>query len=385
MKVKELSDLPDIESRPALVVLDSLDQFPTEDSPLLTFLKRVTVHVVVISKIVATPDQLRKSIDRQLIRGTNTIDIQPLSTIHATQRLVHSALKTHHLAPSFNNQDVFEKLAEFTTGSPSVLDLASSLLDQNLEQAECTANEALQNFKYQVQLNELPMSKPHSVPRDHRHDPFVQPQRAFVRDINPEVFESVRMNDEGDVWNTSAKYDSWQVTVVLIRQCNLTPEEQLLLFCLSNFSCSPIPTAYVTEIATIITKASHQPHLASTLHNKLENAKLLKVYPKPAVYHPTLCTGSDSSAETEFVYVPRFISAAIWKDMMTDVDKVMALGTCYKALHNIVSQPHSPIEDTFLLGIGSLLVESYELNFKLVGKLCFQEVYSLFLSSHRSL
>jgi tetratricopeptide (TPR) repeat protein len=391
MKVKNLSDLPDNESQPSLVVLDSLDQFPTECGPLLTFLKRVTVHIVIISKNVAAPDQLRKSIDRQLIRGTNTIDVQPLSTIHATQRLVHSALKNHHLAPSPKYQKVFEQLAEFTTGSPPILDLASSLLDQSLRQTEHATEDydALENFEKQVQLDQLPKLKPLSVPKDDRHTSLSLPQPACVRNIIPEVFESIKMSDDDDVWNTSAKYDSWQVTTVLIRQCNLTPEEQLLLFCLSNFSCSPIPTAYVTEIATIITKASHQPHLASTLHTKLEDAKMLKVYPKPAVYHPTLQTHTSGSAsaaaEAEFVYVPRFISAAVWKDMMTDMDKVMALGTCYKALHNIVDQSHTDNEKSFLLGIGSLLVESYELNFKLVGKLCFQEVYSLFLSSHRSL
>ena len=392
--LRELSDLPDIDSQPSLVVLDSPDQIPLKDSPLLNLLKRVNVHIVVISKNFTAPDSLQKSIDRQLIRGTKTIDVHPLSTIHATQRLVHSALKNHHLAPSNKEQAVFEKLAEFTTGSPAIVDMTSSLLDLSLRQTECSTKDALHHFAKQVQLNELPLSKPLSVPTGTNRIAFSRPKeqkhRTAMRDINAEVYATIKKKDsdedeDEDVWATSAKYDSWQVITVLIKQCNLSTEEQQLLNCLSNFNCSPLPTAYITEIATIITKASHQPHLASSLHTKLVNARLLKVYPRPTVFHSTLMHSSAAEAciDSEFVYVPKFIAEAVWKDMMTDTDKAVALSVCYKALQNAERQSHSPIERSYLLGIGSLLVESYEFNFKLVGKSCFQEMYSLFISAHQ--
>ena len=251
--------MPDNEAKPSLVVLDSLHQLPSEESPLLNFLKRVSLHIIVVSKMTVTLDSLKTAVDRRLSRGTRIIDVQPLSTIHATQRLVHSVIKNHHLAPSTKEQAIFEKLAEFTTGSPPILDLTSSLLNQSLTEADdCTTSDGLHTFANRVQLAELPLLK--TCPDD------------FI---------------------TSAEYDSWQVTAVLIKQCNLTPQEQLLLFCLSSFNCFPIPTTYVTELATVITKAAHQPHLASSLANKLEKSKMLKVYPKtfrlPSNTNPQFC------------------------------------------------------------------------------------------------
>ena len=379
LKLRELTDLPDVDSQPSLVVLDSSDQIPMEDPQLLNLLKKVNVHIVIISKNCAPPDLLQKSIDRQLIRGMKTIEVHPLSTIHATQRLVHSAMKNHHLAPSNQEQSVFEKLAEFTTGSPAILDLTSSLLNTTLNQMECSTEDSLHQFAKEVQLNELPTSKPISIPTPgFQSQPPKQQPYVTTRDIRSEVYDTIKMADSDNVWTTSASYDSWQVITVLIKKCNLTPEEQLLLNCLSSFNCSPVPTSYITEISTIITKGSHQPHLASSLHTKLEKTNLLKVYPKPTVYHSTLKNSSatDDREDNRFVYVPKFISEAVWKDMMQDVDKVMALTICYKALQNASRQLHSDVD---LLGIGSLIVDNYEMNFKLVGKLCFQEVYDTFI------
>lgn len=395
--MKELSDLPFNESHPTLVVLYYLDHFPKEDGPLLNLLKHSSVHIVVVSKN-SFSEPLQKSAHNQLIRGTNIINIQPLSTIHATQRLVHSALQSHHLTPSKTEQQLFEKLAEFTTGSPPIIDLTTSLLDCSLTQAECSDEKALENFASEVRLAELPQQKPPSVPREYHSS---QPQEVFlnrpVRDVSRELYESIRKDEDDDVFATSARYDSWQVVTVLIQRCNFTPEERLLLFCLSSFNCCPIPTSYVTEIATFITKASHQPHLASTLHNKLRDNKMLKVYPKPLVYHPNYPTPStDRETDIDFVYVPRFISAAVWKDMMSDIDKVMALTTCYKALqichtqlqsftasHSDTSTPER-VEVLHLLGTASILVENFEQHFKLVGRLCYQHVYTLFVQMHRT-
>ena len=381
--LQELTDLPDIDSQPSLVVLDSPDQIPLEDPQLLNLLKKVNVHIVVISKNYAALDLLQKSIDRQLIRGMKTIDVHPLSTIHATQRLVHSAMKNHHLAPSNQEQSVFEKLADFTTGSPAILDLTSSLLDRTLNQMECSTEDSLNEFAKEVQLSELPTSKPVSIrisTRSSTSQPPKQEPYVTTRDITSEVYDTIKMADLDNVWTTSATYDSWQVITVLIKKCNLTPEEQLLLNCLSSFNCSPVSISYITEIATIITKGSHQPHLACTLHTNLEKSSLLKVYPKPTVYHSTLkhSSATNDREDNRFVYVPKFISEAVWKDMMQDVDKVMTLTICYKALRNASRQLRSDVD---LLGIGSLLVENYELNFKLVGKQCFQEIYDMFIKA----
>jgi hypothetical protein len=359
-------------THPSLVVLDSLDHLPKDSSSLLDIINNSSVHIVVISRSTNSQDSLCL-VYRKLLRGTNIINVQPLSTIHATQRLVHSALRNHHLAPSRNEQVLFEKLTEFTLGSPPILDLTSSLLDEALsETADCSAEDALSMFSSKVGLADLARQKPLSVPRESHSS---RPQDQFlvtpVRDISQELYDTVKTKE--DVFLTSATYDSWQVVTVLIDHCKLSPEERLLLFCLSSFNCCPIPSSYVTLIATIITKASHQPHLASSLHTKLQRTKMLKVYPKPLVYHPNTST---TEPDIDLVYIPRFISAAVWKDMMSDMDKAMALTTCYKALRNAFT--HSPTDDPHLLGLGSILVENCELHFMLVGRACFKEVYSFF-------
>ena len=377
MGLKDFSSLPDTDAQSTLVVFDYSDKVPLQDSPLFDLLKKPNVHIVIISKHYS-PISLQKEIDRKLLRGTRVIDIQPLSTIHTTQRIVHSVLKHHHLASSNAQQRTFKDLAEFTTGSPAIIDVVSSLLVSHLEQTTGTSTEeALLDFAGDVRLGAL--TKPQSVVRNKQQRSFQPPTFLPVREISQSVYDSIStVQEPEDIWTTNSHYDSWQVITVLIEQCQLRPEERLLLFCLSNLNCSPIPSILVTEMATMITKASHQSHLASSLHTKLEKRNLLKPYPKPVVYHPSLaphCPG-----DTDFVYVPQLIAEAIWKDMMSDVDKVMALGTVYKALQNVVEQSPSPIEHSFFLGLCSLLVDSYELHYELVGKECFKEVYRLFLS-----
>ena len=379
MGLKNFSSQPDTDAQSTLVVFDFSDKVPLQDSPLFDLLKKPNVHIVIISKHSSAPNSLQKAIDRKLLRGTRVIDIQPLSTIHTTQRIVHSVLKHHHLASSNAQQCTFEDLAEFTTGSPAIIDIASSLLVSHLEQAtDASTEEALLGFAGVVGLGTL--TKPQSVVRNKQQRLLQPPAFLAVREISQSVYDSISTVQESeDAWTTNSHYDSWQVITVLIEQCQLSPEERLLLFCLSNLNCSPIPSILVTEMATMIAKASHQSHLASILHTKLEKRNLLKPYPKPVVYHPSLaphCPG-----DTDFVYVPQLIAEAIWKDMMSDVDKVMALGTIYKAFHNLLKQSPS---HSFLLGLCSLLVDSYELHYELVGKECFQEVYRLFLSKGRA-
>ena len=366
------SNLPEADSQQSLIVFDSPDTSIIEDSRLFEMLKRRNVHIVVISKNFSFPESLQKTISDKLLRGIVTIDIQPLSTIHITQRVVHSIFRHHNLAPSVTEQETFEKLAEFTTGSPAIVDVVSSLLDLHLEQED-----SIQSFADNVHLSELgPSTKPPSQPHAGQ---LLSPQYSgTVRLINKCVYDTLKtVNESENIWTTSSHYDSWQVITVLIEQCKLTPEEQMLLHCLSVFNCSPIPAILITELAMMICKASHKPYLASTLHTKLQSIKLLKLYPKPIVFHPKL--RQENISDTEFFYVPKFIAEALWKDTMSGTDKAMSLATLYNAFQSVLRQSPSHIEQLFLLGLCSLLVESCELYFELIGKNCYQQVYRFFL------
>ena len=385
MAIKDFSDVPDTEDGSTLVVFDFADKVPLQGSPISELLKKHNVHIVIISKHYFQSKSLLKDIDHSLLRGTNVIDIQPLSSVHTTQRIVHSVLKYHHLASSHDEQQTFADLADSTTGSPAIIDVASSLLNSHLEGTpHCTTEAAFQGFAKLVQLKELGSSeKPQSEVRTASPQASRQQRTTPIREISKSMHDSIKTVQESEnPWVTNSRYDSWQVITTLIEKCDLSTEEQLLLFCLSNFNCGPIPTFFVTEMATMIAKASHKSHLTSSLHCRLENMKLLKTYPKPIVFHPSLARlpSMPATMNTDFVYVPQFIAEAIWKDMMSDLDKAMVFSIIFKSFQNISRQSLSSIDRSFLLGLCSLFVESCEQNYELVGKQCFQEVYKFFFT-----
>ena len=67
--------------------------------------------------------------------------------------------------------------------------------------------------------------------------------------------------------------------------------------------------------------------------------------------------------------------------MMSPRDKVVALSTSFMALRTLADNTSSS-DMGFLGGLCSLLLEVYELNYELMGKKCYQEVYKLYLHFH---
>ena len=342
-------------------------------------LKQSNTHIVVISKNYTPPDALLREIDHQLLRGCNIIDVKPLTMIHTTQRIVHSILSAHHLPPTNEDQNIFEKLAQFTSGSPALIDVTAALflsqMEQDSQNESQDTHDTLVNLSGQLSLDEMdPSTKPVTVVR---HEP--PKGTAKTREISNNVYDNiVSIRDpEQDPWCTSSSYDSWQAVTTLIDQCSLGAEEKLLLFAVSMFSCSPVPMSVVTELSSMIAKASQKPHISTGLNSKLFQMQLMKRYPLPVILHPSLGV-QQLSTEPEFVYVPQYIARAIWKDMMSDGDKVMALSTMYMALRTLADNLGST-DIGFFAGLTSLLVELYALNYELMGKQCYQEVYKLYL------
>ena len=370
------------QTHPVLVIFDHIDQMPRFSDPSTSFmdlLKHSNTHIVVISKNYTPPDALLRDIDHQLLRGCNIIDVKPLSPIHTTQRIVHSILSPHHLAPTNEDQNIFEKLAQLTSGSPALIDMTATLflsqMEHDSQNASQDTHDTLVNLKCQLSLDKMdPSTKPVTIVR------CESPKgTAKTREISKYVYDniiSIRATEQ-DPWCTSSPYDSWQAVTTLIDQCHLSAEEKLLLFAVSMFSCSPIPMSVVTEISSMIATATHKPHISTSLHSKLFQMQLLKRYPLPVILHPSLGV-QQPSTEPEFVYIPQYITQAIWKDMMSDRDKVMALTTMYMALRTLADNPNC-FDIGFVAGLTSLLMERYELNYELMGKQCYQEVCKLYL------
>ena len=373
------------QTHPVLVVFDHIDQMPrfTDSSAsLMDLLKHPNTHIVVISKKYAPSDALLREIDHQLLRGCNIIDVKPLTMIHTTQRIVHSILSVHHLPPTNEDQNIFEKLARFTSGFPALTDVTAALflsqMEQDSQNDSQDAHDTLVSLSNQLALDEMDSStKPVTVVRR-------EPPKGTVktREISKDVYNNIISirDPEQDPWCTSSPYDSWQVVTTLIDQCSLSAEERLLFFTVSVFSCSPVPMSVVTKISLMIANATHKPHVSTSLHSKLFQMQLMKRYPLPVILHPSLSV-QQLSTEPEFVYVPHYIARAVWKDMMSDGDKVMALTTMYMALCTLADNLGSS-DMGFLSALSSLLVELYELNYELMGKQCYQEVYKLYLHIH---
>ena len=356
-----------------------MPQFSDPSTSLMDLLKHPNTHIVVISKNYALPDALLREIDHELLRGCNIIDVKPLTMIHTTQRIVHSILSAHHLPPTNKDQNIFEKLAQFTSGSPALIDVTAALflswMEHDSQNELQDTHDTLINFINQLALDGVgPSTKPVTVVR--HEAPKGKAKRC---DISNNVYDNiVSIRDpEQDPWCASSPYDSWQAVTTLIDQCSLSAEERLLLFAVSMFSCSPVPMSVVTEISSMIANATQKQHISTNLHSKLFQMQLMKRYPLPVILHPSLGV-QQPSTEPEFVYVPQYIAQAIWKDMMSDGDKVMALTTMYMALRTLADNLGSS-DIGFLGGLSSLLVELYELNYELMGKQCYQEVYKLYL------
>ena len=355
---------------PILVIFDAPSKSIFEDSRIMGLVRNRNVHIVIISRSLVFSNALQKSINDVLLRGTFTHDISPLSTIHTTQRIVYSVIKDHHLAPSNGEQHVFEKLAQFTNGSPDIVDLAASVLNSHFEKED-----SLHSFAERVRLDELGCSaKPPSVPRSEHF--MLPPTTGLVRHIDKCVVDAIPTVQESDnIWATSSPYDSWQAITNLVDECQLSPQEQVLLNCLAILNRTPIPTALISEISSMICKASHTPFLAPSLPNTLKKMNLLKHYPKPLLHLP-----KNLASVGDLYYVPQIITEALWKDVMTDPDKAMALSIPYKALRNVMEQSPSDLDKRFLAGACSILVEQFENNFSLVGRECYQELYRFYLT-----
>ena len=371
-----------LQSLPALVVLDQMPWFSDFSTSLMDLLRRPHTHVVAISKTCAPSDALLREIGHKLLRGCKVIDVKPLSMMHTTQRIVHAILSAHHFVPNDEDQKILKKLAQFTSGSPALIDVIAALFLSEMKHdsqiASQDTHDTLVNFNDLLLLDEVePYTNPVTVVG---HEP---PKRtASEREMSKNVYNNidlVRPPDQ-DSWCTNFPYDAWQAVTTLIDQCSLSAEEKLLLFAISMCSCTPIPMGVVTEVSSMILQASQKPHISTNLHSKLFQMQLIKRYPLPVILHPSLGV-QQPSTEPEIVYVPQHIAQAIWKDMMSPVDKVVALSTMYKALCTLADNQGST-EMGFLKGLSSLLMDMYEFNYELMGKKCYKEVYKLYLRFH---
>ena len=342
----DLNNLSFSEIQQALFVFDGMTRLP-ELQRLLKLLKSNNyIHIIVLSTSNEPPNNLIKEVDHKILRGCKVHSVEPLTMIHSTQRIVHSLMKKVEVTPSNADQELFEKLAEFTSGSPVIVDIASEVVSTCYEHLTQHESEAV------VHLNEM-------LSLDHQDSPK---QDTLGRNY----------------YLTDTKYDSWESIVKLVEECDLSVEEKLLLNCVSIFGRAPVPLSLLTEMSSMITQTSRNLHLAGSLLQKLLKYKLLKVYPQPLIFHPALSLSKDSTPPDgqvpKFVYVPEQVSQSLWNGM-EDIDKIVVLSIAFSTLSSL--KHHS--EDCDIGGVCSILVQLFEQNYALVGEDCYQKLYSFYL------
>lgn len=320
-------------------------------------LRQHNVHIVVIYESYSsnTKSALIKEVDCKLIRGCTFHVIEPLSAIGSTQRIVHAVMKEYHFTPSSIDQQILEELADFTLGSPVIIDIVSQVLLAQFKNCD--------NFHLALQSVASLLSL-----KSYDSDTAEPPERV------QSDFGTVAVSD---LYATYSRYDSWESLHKLLDLCDFIPEERLLLHCLSIFGCLPVPFSLINEISSTITKSVQKQHLASTLHTKLVTFKFIQVYPLSVIFHHSVPMVMDSlQGELEFVCVPQHLSDCLARDM-EEIDLIVAISV---AIHSINSlNAVQPVH-----GLMSLLIETLDCNFRLVGKDCFKTAFGLYLHNQLS-
>lgn len=323
-------------------------------------LKDYHVHIIVISNSYGSNENFIKEVDRKLVRGCNCHAIDPLTNAHSTQRLVHTLMTNIYFAPTTADQRLFDQLAEFTSGSPPIVEITSQILLASYSKSYYSVAAHEISEKFSLKTQHIDTQSPHNLP--------VRELSENVTDKLPAVAEHAEK--QRDAWETNSVYDSWDSITTLVDNCNLSTEEHFLLNCLSSFQGCPVPFSFVIKILSVIAKSTQQEHLASTLYKKLIKYRLLKPYPSPVVLYSQNIRRDD---DYELVHIPQCVAECLWKTI-NSFDKAAALTAVCAAVHQL---DNTFGEYDYIL---HSLLEIIEQNYTLLGKENYQDIYTSILS-----
>ena len=257
-----------------------------DDITSFSYLSHSLLHshntdVIIITHWLA--DDAKQHVKRALRRPVSVCEVQPLSVLSTTQRLVYSVQSNHHLPPSQEDQTAFQQLAHLSTGSPVLVRLIQSLLHHHIERSD-TASNGLQNCLKEIEET-VDMSY---------DDKFLVRAQALV----------------------TATCDT------------LSTLSQRLLLCLSCLDGMPVSQELIHYLATFI-----NPCHPSVMIAELSRAAVLLGYPSPVV-----CGLTDNELSS-FFYVPQTIAEAVWSNSSIH-NKCLSL-LLMKQVVMTVHQPHS--------------------------------------------
>lgn len=359
-----------------LVVLDGMKSLPQENDfqPLL---KSRSTHIILISYSSQQPDKLRKEIDQQLIRGWSPITIQPLSTVHTTQRIVHCIMSQIHFTPLNREQKLLEGIAGLTSGCPGLINVTNIVLQHCITEAgdrysSSVDTDFLSQFASKVPL----LTKGWSTLTDTPPSPSFSSSLMF-----PEV--SVRAG--------SFKTDNYLAE--LIDALNLPPAHEFVLRILSIFAPLPIPLSLTDIIQRLVIRATQGSTgpgrgVPNSIANLL-SAKLLRPYPSPVIRPPTNSSSPSSSStvkphslhkQEKYLFVPQLVQDTLWEHM-DDTDVVFTITTAYKALQELIHRPNlTDCDYYFATGLTEALIGKCDTNRHCIDDTVYKEAYKMLVS-----
>ena len=324
------------------MVLDGVRSLLDSDA-LLAILKNCSTHIIILDHSSQPPDALRKEIDQQLIRGWNPITIEPLSTVHTTQRIVHSIMSQTHFTPLNREQRLLEKIANLTSGCPGLVSLTNTLLHHCLEEAEKN-NDGLDFLDHFA--SRIPLLTEERTPHP---DP---------------ILSSASLSEEVAIARSRAgSFRTNSYISELITAFQLPPAHEFVLRALSVFAPLPIPLSVTDIVQRLVTKATQGSigGAPNSISNLL-STKLLCSYPTPVIrppnnqsnvpiVYPRLPTKSE-----KYVYVPQLVQDALWEEM-EDTDVVFTITTAFKTLQEYTHRTElSESERCFATGLVEAIV-----------------------------
>ena len=303
---------------------------------------------------VEPPPTLTKGIDAQLVRGTQTTQLKPLTDLHSHQRIVHSLLKDYDFIPGNREQKKFVEIVEKSGGFPCIVDITSSLLRRCVEHCE-----------------------------------EINSEEDFLDEFSNRVLNVVETDeDEAALNSAESAAPLTPYMSCLLEGFHLPPSDSFLLSSLSVFGGpTPIPRSIIELIQTIVMSAKSDTDSlsGSTQFSNLLSSKLLRVYPATVIAKPTDSTPPThkhhSLPEYEFYYIPQLVCDAL-NENMSEVDRLLAVTAAYTALDrylqvhrtDVLKQPNA--EHHYIAGLAQLLLH----NNTNIDNECYREIYRIQLA-----
>ena len=335
----------------------------------------------------ATPKEFVKTIDRELIRGTNVIDLKPLSSLHTTQRVVHAIMKgcdTDDFIPYNEEQRTLSLITEYIGGSPDIIDVTSTVLVERLSQEDGIKQrrKVLEEFCEDVIERE-------DSERNSESPELTKAEEQFpLSMVATESVAKTKCDDDEDKALKTSTVVSF--TSNLLKYLNLPQTDYFLLMALHWFGPIPIPHKLIEILQSLIMSANKSQSPSKGPFVNLLSSKLLRVYPSTVIVTPTSSTPSystptstasiksDSASalslihDSDFYYVPQLICDAI-KHQLEPMDKDFSLTATLKALKHCCKEDGQDL--THVAGLTNILSNrTNEQN------ICFQDIYRLYLS-----